>query len=137
MDPFRVGPPYDAMHLDWYLNIFKPVPENAIYINGRCQVGSWGKSWLRDYWFWFQESPTMAFERLMGEATNQHNDLCNISFLRSWALQYGHGCEADREQSEWHLATAIPHPHEHYWPFVDNWLKFIYDDDFSSLGWDA
>lgn len=134
MDPLRVGPPYDAMHLDWYLDIFKPNRENEIYIPGTRQIGSWGKAWLRDFWFWFQEDPVMALERLHAEPAHP-DDLCNNSFMLSWCYQYGHGCEPNREESEKWLRYAIPDDNRYYWPFEENWLKMIYDNDFSSLGW--
>ena len=135
MDPVRVGPPYDAMHLDWYLNVFEPVPENAIYIGGTRKIGSWGKDWLRDYWFWSQEhGPGEAFELLSREPMNL-GDLCNASFVRSWALQYGVGVQASREKSEDWLRSAIPYPNDRYWAKEADWLRFVYESDMSALGW--
>lgn len=136
MNPWRVGPPYDAMHLDWYLDIFNPTKENEIYIRGVREIGSWGKAWLRDFWFWFQHSPEEAFEKLLQEKLNP-TDLCNNSFLLSWCYQYGQGIEADREKSEWWLKLAIPATDErYYWPYEKNWMKMVYDNDFTSLGWE-
>lgn len=136
MDPVRVGPPYDAMHLDWYLNIFKPNRENDIYIPGARPMGSWGKQWLRDFWLWFQESPEIAFENLSLEPVDR-TDLCNNSFMMSWCYQYGHGVEPNHEASSRWLSNAIPFPHDRYWPQGANWLKMVYLNDFSTLGWDA
>lgn len=134
MDPLRVGPPYDAMHLDWYLDITNPNRENGIYIPGRRPVGSWGKAWIRDFWFWYQASPELAFELLNKEPVNR-KDLCNNSFMISWCHQYGHGTEINLELSKEWLYGAIPKPHSYYWPFEKNWLAAIYENDFRSLGW--
>lgn len=135
LNPIRVGPPYDALHLDWYLNIFYPSAENRIYIGGTRPIGSWGKAWLRDYWGWFQYDPTKALENLLQESPNPR-DLCNNSFMLSWAYQYGQGCEPDHEKSLYWLKLAIPHTdNRYYWPYEENWLKMVYDSDFSSLGW--
>lgn len=136
MDPLRVGPPFDAMHLDWYLDITKPVRENGIYIAGQREVGSWGKAWIRNFWFWWQErGPEYAFRMLQDEPVDT-TDLCNVSLIMSWALQYGHGTPIDLDESKEWLLAAIPSPHEHYSPYEARWLDMIYRDDFSSLGWD-
>lgn len=135
LDPIRVGPPYDAMHLDWYLNIFKPNKENSIYIDGNRPVGSWGKQWIRDFWFWFQDDPEKAFQLLLNEPLNPR-DICNNAFLRSWCYQYGNGCERDLGKSERWLETAIPTSDtRYYWPHEENWKAMIYENDFRSLGW--
>ena len=135
MNPIRVGPPYDAMHLDWYLDIFNPVPENEIYIGGTRKVGSWGKQWLRDYWFWFQEEgPERAWDLLLREPMNLR-DLCNTSFLKSWCLQYGVGVERNLDASRDWLKSAIPYPNPRYWDREADWLKFVYEDDMTALGW--
>lgn len=138
MDPLRVGPPYDAMHLDWYLNIFKPNRENKIYIPGQRPMGSWGKQWIRDFWLNFQKSPELAFERLCEEPLDQYGDLCNNSFLLSWCYQYGHGVEANYDLSKRWLLNAIPDSDDRYYrPYEANWMAMIYERDFGSLGWDA
>lgn len=134
LNPIRVGPPFDAMHLDWYLNIFHPNRENPVYIGDQRPVGSWGKAWLRDFWFWFQESPAHAFEKLSHEPLHP-NDLCNVSFILSWCHQYGIGTEVNLEKSLDCLHRAIPYPNDHYWPFEENWMKMVYDNDLSPLGW--
>lgn len=133
MNPIRVGPPYDAMHLDWYLNIFEPNYENSVYIPGLRPVGSWGKAWIRDFWFAFQESPEQAYGLLLQMSVIP--DLDNTSFMLSWCHQYGHGCERDLEKSKFFLKRAIPYPNEHYWPYEKNWMAMIYENDFESLGW--
>ena len=135
MGTVRVGPPYDAMHLDWYLDVFAPVAENAIYIGDQRPIGSWGKAWLRDYWFWFQEhGPERAWELQIQEPMLL-TDLCNVSFLRSWALQYGVGVEANRASSEDWLRSAIPYPNPRYWDLEQDWLRFVFENDLSALGW--
>lgn len=136
LNPMRVGWPHDAMHLDWYLDIFNPTRENEIYIPGKRAVGSWGKRWIRDFWADFQVSPEHAFERLM-QSQCTANDLCNACFLAAWCYQYGHGVEESFASARSYLARAIPNPHEHYWPYEANWLRMIFDEDFASLGWDA
>lgn len=135
MDPLRVGPPYDAMHLDWYLNIHRPNRENGILIPDERPMGSWGKAWLRDYWGWYQRlGAEVAFEFLMGEPTLR-TDLCNVSFIRSWCYQYGVGVEASREESERWLADAIPFPNNRYWLIGPDWQRMIYENDYAALGW--
>lgn len=135
LDPVRVGPPYAAKHLDWYLDITNPVKENAIYISGPRQVGSWGKQWIRGFWFEYQKNGAeAAFQFLMDEPTDT-TDLCNNSFMRSWCYQYGVGAWKDLELSEFWLQQAIPYPHDHYWPYEENWKAMIYENDFTSLGW--
>jgi hypothetical protein len=137
MDPMRVGPPFTAMHLDWYVDPFKPTPENPIYINGERKVGSWGKAWIRNYWNWVQQyGAEVAFELLMREPEHP-DDLCNVSFIRSWCLQYGIGCEANRDESFKWLARAIPYPNDRYWPLKDDWYAMVYDNDFRGLGWET
>lgn len=137
LDPIRVGPPFDAMHLDWYLDPFKPTRESEIYIPDERPVGSWGKAWLRDWWLWQRElGPERAFEMLLQEPLNP-DDLCNVSFLVSWCYQYGHGVEVNESESLAWLRAAIPYPHEHYWPYFDRWVEMVYRNDFSSLGWET
>lgn len=129
----RVGPPYDAMHLDWYLDIFNPTGESVTYMPGPMAVGSWGKSWIRDFWGWFQTDRELAFQRLLREERN-YADLCNNSFMISWCYQYGMGVERDLDESRRWLDAAIPEGT--VWKeFRDDWLRMIYDDDFSALGW--
>lgn len=135
MNPMRVGPPYDAMHLDWYLNIFKQNRENQILIPDLGQLGSWGKAWIRDFWLWFQESPEHAFEMLI-QQKRTNADLCNNSFMISWCYQYGHGVEKNREESEKWLCAAIPYPNDRYWALEEDWMKMVYNNDFSALGWE-
>lgn len=135
MDPIRVGRPYDALHLDWYLDVFNPVPENEIYMCGLGAIGSWGRSWLRDYWLWFQEhGAEKAWEMLLREPMNL-GDLCNVSFIRSWCLQYGVGVPRDIEASKDWLRSAIPFPNDRYWDLKGDWMRFVYDNDLSALGW--
>ena len=140
MNPWRVGPPFDAMHLDWYLNIFEPNVENSIYIvNAKNQVGSWGRQWLADYWNTFQEhGAEIAFEHLVDAPLNDHGDLCINSFMLSWAHQYGVGTEADEAKSlEW-LHRAIPSERfAEYWVHEEDWPKMLFENDFSCLGWET
>jgi len=137
MDPYRVGPPYDAMHLDWYIDVTQPAREDRLLIPNERPMGSWGKKWISAYWSDFQVNPEFAFERLMAEPTDPHHDLCNVSFTRAWAYQYGHGVQANREASEEHLAAAIPYPNERYWLRAGDWSRMIYNNNFSALGWAA
>ena len=136
MDPVRVGPPYDAMHLDWYLDITAPNRENGIYIPGERKMGSWGKQWIAHFWAWFQTDPEMAFDSLLLEPTDP-TDLCNNSFMLSWCYQYGHGVERDLELSRHWLEAAIPYPNDRYWSRQADWMAMVYDNDFSALGWDT
>lgn len=134
MNTLRAGPPFDAMHLDWYLDIRNPNRENEIYLPGTRPVGSWGKAWIQDYWKWFQVDPEVAFERLLRERRN-HADLDNNSFMLSWAYQYGHGVEADLGESLRWLLAAIPSWGDMWLEHRADWLAMIYEDDFSCLGW--
>lgn len=137
MDPVRVGPPFTAMHLDWYLDVFAPVKENAVYVNGSRPVGSWGKAWLRDYWNWFFNlGPDVAFANLMAEPEHP-TDLCNVSFIRSWCHQFGVGCQVDLAESERQLCRALLHAGDRYWSKEDDWLRMVYEGDFRDLGWDS
>lgn len=136
LNPLRVGPPYDAMHLDWYLDPWHPTRENAIYIPNRLEVGSWGKRWIRDYWLDFQSGPEHAFDQLVKAQCNI-DDLCVRCFMLAWCYQYGVGCEANTSYALNYLARAIPADHPHYIPFKQHWLGMIFRNDFSSLGWDA
>ena len=137
MDPARVGPPYDAMHLDWYLNVHAPTRENGVYVNGERPVGSWGKAWIRDYWGWVQTyGADVAFDLLMREPEHD-TDICNVSFIRSWALQFGVGCDIDFDASERHLRRALLHAGDRYWSLEDDWMRAVYANDLSPLGWDA
>lgn len=135
LNPLRVGPPYDAQHLDWYLDIDHPTRENELYIPNRLEVGSWGKRWIRDYWFDYQEDPELALERLLFEAKCNENDLCVRCFLLAWCYQYGRGCAVDLDAAHAWLEKAIPPGHPHYWPNASDWSRMIFLNDFSSLGW--
>jgi hypothetical protein len=137
MDTVRVGPPYAAKHLDWYLDIHNPTDENRIYIHRVPGVGSWGRQWIADYWLCFQESGAeAAFELLSRSPLNKHGDLCINSFLLSWCYQHGVGCEQDRGKSVWWLHNAIPRPtFNEYRVYEGNWEEMIYEDRFECLGW--
>ena len=140
MNPLRVGYPYDAMHLDWYLNIFEPTRENEIYIQNERGIGSWGRLWLSDFWWRFQSNPEDAFETVLN-APRINGDLCNTAFVLSWCYQYGAGCEQDLTRSRAELHRAVPNAVEYheqrYWRTGADWTAMIYDNDFSALGWHA
>ncbi len=133
METVRVGAPYDAMHLDWYVDVFAPTPENAIYVAGAGLTASWGGNWLRDYWLAFQESPEAAFELLTRSQRMTRPDLCNISFMLSWSYQFGVGTAVDLDESERWLRAAIPHGNAYYWPYEESWMRMIYAQDFGGL----
>lgn len=135
LDPIRVGPPYDAMHLDWYVDVFSPTRENQILIPDKRPLGSWGKSWIRDYWSDFQASPELAFDNLVESVFNPH-DLCNNNFMLSWCCQYGIGTDVDLERSQVLLASAIPESADRYWSLEQDWMEMIYENDFECLGWE-
>ena len=135
MDPVRVARPYDAKHSDWYIDVYNPTVENRILIPDRSQLGSWGKSWIRDFWEWFQISPEHAFDQLSQAPKNDHDDLCNVSFILSWCYQYGQGVGRDWDLSKELLWSAIPKRFDRYWDLKDDWMAMIYENDFSSLGW--
>lgn len=134
MDPLRVGPPYTAMHLDWYIDFFNPTEENKILIPNKRPMGSWGKQWLSHYWSWFQKDPEWALSKLLKEPLHP-TDFCNNSFMISWAYQYGAGTEIDLDKSHDWLCRAMPYPNDRYWGKEMYWMKYIYKDDFGSLGW--
>lgn len=136
MNTLRCGPPYDAMHLDWYVDAFCPTDENWIYLNGAGDrgVGSWGGSWLKGFWRWFQRDPQQALEMLR-RCYRDTGDLNNNAFMISWCLQHG-VADPDLDESRRWLDAAVPDGS----PWVahrDDWLAMIFDDDFSSLGWQA
>lgn len=134
LNPIRVGPPFTAMHLDWYLNIFAPNEENTIYLPGTRPIGSWGKSWIQDFWQNFQVSPDLAYERLLADVRNP-SDLDNNSFMLSWCHQYGHGVPIDLDASARWIDSAIPHGT--IWrDYRKDWMPMVYENDFSSLGWE-
>jgi hypothetical protein len=135
MGTARVGPPYDAMHLDWYVDFWNPTKENWVYINSREEPGSWGRAWIADYWRRFQESPERAFEFLAAQPRGA-NDFCNNSFMLSWAYQHGAGCAPDQIHSIQELSRAIPEGRREIWEHQRDWSLMIYHDDFTSLGWD-
>jgi hypothetical protein len=138
MTTLRVGPPFDAMHLDWYLDVFNPTPENGIYVNASSTIGAWGRTWIAHYWQHFQrEGPEAAFELIRDAPRNDHDDLCITSFVLSWCLEVGAGCTPDREASVRELHAAIPCRFEDFWANEEDWMAMIYDNDFSCLGWAA
>lgn len=139
MDTLRVGHPYDAMHLDWYLDIFSPTAENKVYVDAGegVGVGSWGRSWLADFWWRFQADREAAFAHLLASPKNPYDDLCINSFILSWCFQIGAGTEVDLEASRRWLRAAIPRRFEVFWEHEADWDAFVYDNDFSALGWDA
>lgn len=132
MDPRRVAAPYDAMHLDWYLDVFHPNREQEILVPDERPLGSWAKSWIRDFWRWMRESPEVALKRLLDEPVDP-TDLCNVSFILAWCYQYGVGCEVDLAESWAWLKDAIPFPNDRYWSLESDWRAMIYENDFSAL----
>lgn len=136
MNTVRCGPPYDAMHLDWYVDAAAPTEENWIYLNDRGSrgVGSWGGSWIRGFWRWYQRDPMLAVDMLR-KRYQDTGDLNNNAFMLAWAFQYGLP-EPDLDESRRWLNAAIP-PGTPWLEHRDDWLQMIYDDDFSSLGWEA
>jgi hypothetical protein len=135
MNTMRCGPPYDAMHLDWYSDVFNPTQENNIYIVRQPGIGSWGRTWMADFWIRFQEDQEKAFEHLKNAPVNPNNDLCINSFMLSWAYQIGLGGEDKYMQSVECLHRAIPRHCEHYWEHEGDWGKMIYNNNFACLGW--
>ncbi len=137
MNTVRCGPPYDAMHLDWYLDITKPTEETWLYLAGtkRPGVGSWGNNWIRGYWNLFQQDREKAFHVLAASPRNA-TDLCNVSFMLSWCHQRGYtpGGKVDMMQSFRELDRAVP-TQSVWWQHRSDWLRMIYRDDFRALGW--
>lgn len=137
MNTVRVGPPYDAMHLDWYIDVRKPTEENWIYLAERRPpgVGSWGSDWLWGYWTQFQTDPQAAFHGLL-KSKRADGDLCNTSFMLSWAHQFGFNEKGkpDRRASELELDRAVPW-NSVWWQYRSGYKKMIYSDDLSVLGW--
>jgi hypothetical protein len=125
------------MHLDWYIDVHAPTQENHLYILDERKMGSWGRQWIQDYWFNYQyKSPEEAFALLMAEPRDD-TDLCNNSFMLAWAYQYGVGVEQSFGESRRWLERAIPRQFERYWDLRDDWARMIYNDDFTSLGWET
>lgn len=136
MDTIRVGPPYDAMHLDWYSDILHPTRENEIYIGDPRKISSWGNGWIGGFWREFQQDPELAYRNMLASAErNNQNDLKNELFMVSWCLQYGHGVERNELESAMRLDQAIP-ANSPYIQHRDDWLEMIYRNNFQSLGWD-
>ncbi len=134
MDTLRVGPPYAARHLDWYVDFFNHTVENEIYINDESAMSSWGRGWLRGFWN-LSRDPELAFQ-MVRDARKNPFDLCNESFILSWCYQNGFGTEQDICASIRALIQAIPHGANHYLDHEEDWMAMIYESDFSSLGWD-
>lgn len=132
MDPLRVSYPYDAMHTDWYLDIFNPSVENQIYVKNPkdIQMGSWGRAWIADFWWKFQDNQEEAFNALFKGARPDRGDLCNNRFMISWCYQFGFGCEVDIESSVNFLELAIPKPHPYYWQNQGYWMDMVYNNIF-------
>lgn len=135
LNPLRVGPPYDAMHLDWYIDFFNPTPENEILIPDGRPMGSWGKQWIAHYWNWFQKDWWTATDNLSKEPLHP-TDFCNNAFMLSWAYQHGIGCDKDLTKSHDWLCRAMPYPNDRYWSKEEEWTKMIYENNFSVLGWE-
>jgi hypothetical protein len=123
------------MHLDWYSNIFNPTEENSIYIVRQPGIGSWGRTWMADFWINFQDDREQAFQTLLAAPTNENNDLCINSFIVSWGYQMGLGGEDKHMESVQWLHKAIPLNATHYWVHEPDWKEMIYNNNFSSLGW--
>lgn len=132
---YRVGPPYDVMHLDWYVDFSHPIEENWVYINDLSPVGSWGKGWIQAAWNAARVSPDRMFYELKNASTCYHRDLCNTSFMLSWCYQYGFGVEKNMTFSLNHLRQAIPPWFEDFWRNEKDWINMVYKDDFSVFGW--
>ncbi len=132
MNTVRVGHPYDAMHLDWYMDVLNPTEENAIYIPSGW---SWGGSWILDFWRRLQDDAEAAFWFLLS-VPRPPTTLCNVSFMISWCLQFGVGTDLDLDESRRWLRSAISRDYEAYRGLVeDDWIAFIYDGNFAALGW--
>lgn len=143
MDTARLGPPYDALHLDWYMDIFNPSPEADVYVGN--QISSWGASWMSGFWREFRDGGH-AFSLALDEGERQnrlidsdtgllYEDLNNGFFLASWCAQYGvGGAPKDIAMSKRLLQAAIPQGTP-YREHVEDWYAMIYDSDFTCLGW--
>ena len=129
----RVGHPYTAMHLDWYVDFFHPTEEDLLHVP---YGWSWGGSWILDYWLRFLESPEAAFEFMLH--VPRVPGVCNTSFILSWAYQMGAGVGIDPQESRRWLRAAVPREWAEVFMLVESdWLRMIYGDDFSAMGWDA
>lgn len=134
---FRVGPPYDALHLDWYVDIFNPTPAQLVFLDGD-EGGSWGHAWLTGFWSLFKQDPELAVDDLEGSEEGhmcEIDDVCNNCFMLSWAYQYGIGCEPDRAVSEMFLNRAIPPKYDWFHHNKEPYIRMIYEDDMRVLGW--
>jgi hypothetical protein len=131
----RCGPPYDAMHLDWYIDFNNLTEENMIYaLDEYGMVGAWGRRWLRDMSrIVHEEGPEAMYESLL-QAERSEGDLCNTSFVLSWCHQYGFGTKQDTFKSVLELRNAIS-PDTVWWPLLEDSIEMIYRGDFSCLGW--
>lgn len=99
MNTVRVGRPYAARHLDWYIDLLNPSEENLIYINKESNIGSYGGSWIKGFFNIFIRSKEEAFDYLLKSPKNTSNHCIN-SYILSWAYQFGHGCPIDIEKSK-------------------------------------
>lgn len=133
MDTARVGPPYDATHSDWCINVLEPTHENHAYILGCGEAASWGGRWLQGFFTAWLESPETAF-RLLERIQPWQDDYFYERFMLSWMLQYGHGCDIDLERSRAVLRDAFP-KWSPCWEYEHCWDALVYDDDQSCLGW--
>ncbi len=137
MNPVRVGAPYDAMHLDWYVDAFNPTAENDVYIQADTLVGSWGRNWLAGFWQQHRADPDGTLDYLMRQPRNVYDDLCIPSFLISWCHQEGVGTVKDDVEARRWLHAAIPKRFEVFWENQKDWEQMLYADDFSSLNSDG
>lgn len=133
MDTVRVGPPWWATHTDWQINVCAPTEENHAYILGCGDAASWGGRWIRGMFEAYLRSPEEAF-MLIEQERKMHDDYFWPSFMLSWMLQYGHGCEIDIWRSSIVLREAFP-DWSPCWEYSEHWDALVYDDDLTCLGW--
>lgn len=133
MDTARVGPPWEATHSDWMIDVCSPTEENYAYILECGDAASWGGRWIKGMFEAYLRSPEEAFV-LTEQSQKTHEDYFYPWYMLSWMLQYGHGCEPDFERSHTLLRNAAP-DWSPCWEYEQCWDALVYDNDQSCLGW--
>ena len=131
----RVNIPYAAHHLDWYIDIKDPTPDQLVYMFKDCAIGSSGGSFISGMYEDLQISPEYAFQKRISQW--EHKELfsyCIDPYHIAWMLQFGIGCQQDIAVSEWMIKMIRSygiHKVDKYQ--IQYIFRMIYENNFQCL----
>jgi glycosyltransferase involved in cell wall biosynthesis len=124
----RVNKPYAAYHLDWYIDIFNPSPDQLVYMKKWAGVGSFGSSYISRICEDVRQDRKRAFETRIAEWEKKEVVSWSIEpYIISWMYQFGIGCSQNIPESKKWLEKMF---HAHGGPLrqipMEVYSKMIY-----------